>query len=181
MTQQVDAHEKIESSGTQPVAAPTTPQTPPPQAVMPEWATTATPPVPPRYPPTAPPRRGPSAGRWALGLGLVIAGGLSWFIVGFGLVFAGSNVALGVAVGALPALTCLAAGWLLRSWTGAVVTEVVYLAVSALMWVLAIVGAGDTQAWTVAFPLYAALPAVVLGAIGTAIGTALAGHRGERR
>ena len=52
-----------------------------------------------------------------------------------------------------------------------------YLAVSALMWVLFIVGVDDTQAWAVAFPLYAALPAVVLGAVGTAIGMALAGRR----
>jgi hypothetical protein len=58
------------------------------------------------------------------------------------------------------------------------VTEAVYLAVSALMWMWAIVGAGDVQAWTVGFPLYAALPAVVLGAIGSAIGMAIAGRRG---
>jgi hypothetical protein len=178
MTSQVDANEKIETGSTQPGAAPEAPQTPSPQAVMPAWVPTATPPAPPRYPPAAPPRRGPSAGRWALGVGLVIVGGLAWFIVGWGLVFAGSNVALGIAVGVLPALTCLAAGWLLRSWMGALVTEVVYLAVSALMWVLAIVGPGDIQAWTVAFPLYAALPAVVLGAIGTTIGMAIARRRG---
>ncbi len=138
-------------------------------------APTATPPAPPSYPAAA--QRRPSGGRWALGIGLVIFGGLSWFIVGWGLVFAGSNVVMAIAVGTIPALTCLAAAWLLRSWTGAVAVEVVYLAISALMWMWAIVGVGDIQAWAVAFPLYAALPAVVLGAIGTAIGMAVAGRR----
>ena len=182
MTPQVYSNENetietIETGGTQPVAGPATPQAPAPQAVTPAPVPTATPPAPPSYPPPAPRRQGPSGWRWALGIGLVVIGALSWFIVGWGLVFAGSNAAVAMAVGAIPALTCLAAGWLLQSWTGAVVTEVVYLAVSALMWMLFIVGVGDTQAWAVAFPLYAALPAVVLGAVGTAIGMALAGRR----
>ncbi len=189
-----ETSESIQTGDTQPVVAQEVPPVEPtgaasdagtspappaaPQAVTPEWVPAAAPPIPPRYPPAAPPRRGPSAWRWALAIGLVIVGGLSWFIVGFGLIFAGSNVALGIAVGAIPALTCLAAGWLLASWARAVVPVIVYLAISAVMWVLAIVGVGDTQAWTVAFPLYAVLPAVVLGAIGTAIGMAFARRRG---
>jgi hypothetical protein len=73
-------------------------------------APTAAPPAPPSRPLEAQQRLGPSRWRWALGIGLVIVGGLSWFILGFGLVFAGSNVAMAMAVGAIPALTCLAAG-----------------------------------------------------------------------
>lgn len=177
MTPQVHVNETIETGDGKPVETPTPPAAvPAAQAVAPAEIQTATPPTPPCYPPAAQ-QRGPSGWRWALAIGLVIIGGLSWFIVGWGIVFAWSNVALGIAVGALPALTCLAAGWLLRTWWGLVATVVVYLAVSARLWVLAIVGVGDTQAWAVGFPLYAALPAVVLGVIGTAIGMAIAGRR----
>lgn len=176
MTPQVHVNETIQTGDGKPVETPAPPAAVP-QAVTPEWVQTATPPTPPRYPPVAPPRRGPSAGRWALAIGLVLVGGLSWFIFGWGIAFAGSNVALGIAIGAIPALTCLAAGWLLASWARAVVPVIVYLAVSAVMWMLAIVGVGDVQAWAVGFPLSVVLPAVVLGAIGTAIGMAIAGRR----
>ena len=85
---------------------------------------------------------------------------------------------MSILVGALPALACLAAGWLLRSWPGMLVTVAAYLAVSAVMWILmAIVNAGDAQAWLVSFPLFAALPAVVMGVIGVAIGKGLVGGR----
>ncbi|MGE5333777.1 MAG: hypothetical protein ACM3N4_03680, partial [Nitrososphaerota archaeon] len=84
------------------------------------------------------------------------------------------NIFFGILVGAVPALACLAAGWLLRSWWGLAATVIVYLAASALLWFFAIVGVGDVQAWLVAFPLYAVLPAVVMSAIGTAIGIARA-------
>ena len=122
-------------------------------------------------------RRGmPPAGRWALGLGLVVIGGLSWFIVGWGLVFAVNQgltltgILASVLVAVVPAVTCLVAGWLMRSWWGMVAAIVVYAAVSALLWMLAIVGAGDTQAWLVVFPLYVVLPGVVMAAIGAIIG-----------
>lgn len=135
---------------------------------------TTPPPAPPRGPTAERLRQTPSAGRWAWAIALAILGGLSWFVFGWGLVAAGSNIFFGILVGAVPALTCLAAGWLLRSWWGLAATVIVYLAVSALLWVFAIVGAGDVQAWLVAFPLYAVLPAVVMSAIGTAIGMARA-------
>lgn len=112
--------------------------------------------------------RGPTGGQWFLALGLTLLGGLSWFIFGWGLVGGLSLIAVLAAV--LPAVTCLVAGWLLRSWWGAAAAAGVYVVVSALLWFLAIVGMGDVQAWTVGFPLYVVLPAVVMAAIGTAIG-----------
>lgn len=135
------------------------------------------PPAPPVRPPAAR-RRGPSGGRWAVSIALAILGGLSWFIFGWGFVASGSNTAMSILVGALPALACLAAGWLLQSWPGMLVTVAAYLAVSAVMWILmAIVNAGDAQAWLVSFPLFAALPAVVMGVTGVAIGKGLVGGR----
>jgi hypothetical protein len=112
--------------------------------------------------------RAPTRGQWLLSLGLSVVGGLAWFIAGFG-VAAGGLVA--VLFGILPALTCLVAGWLLRSWWGLVATAVVYIAVSAVMWVLAVGGGPDGMAFlTVTFALYVVLPGVALSAIGTAIG-----------
>lgn len=65
----------------------------------------------------------------------------------------------------MPALTCLAAGWLLRSWVGLVVVSVVYVVAGAVMWVLS--GGGDLNG---NYVLAIVLPGVALAAIGTAIG-----------
>lgn len=154
-----------------------------PQAVIPERIPSASPPTPPRYPPVAPPRRGPSAGRWTWSIGLVVIGGLAWWIYGFVLGAVGFSLSGGrdvfsilvaTLVAAVPALTCLVAGWLLRSWPGMIVAALVYVAASALMWMLAAVG----DLVTAEFALYVVLPAVVLSAIGTIIGRATAGRRG---
>ena len=109
--------------------------------------------------------------RWALAIGLTVLGGLSWFPIGFGVAASGSNILLQMLVGAIPALTCLAAGWLLRSWVGLVVAAVVYIAVSAVAWVLFVGGGPSGMAfWTTEFAVAAVLPGVVMSAVGAAIG-----------
>ena len=171
-----------------PVAEPTgaasdTGTSPATQSVTREWVPSASPPTPPRYPPAASPRRGPSAGRWAWSIGLVVIGGLAWWIYGFVLGAVGFSLSGGrdmfsilvsTLVAAVPALTCLVAGWLLRSWSGMIVAALVYVAASALMWMLAAVG----DLVTAEFALYVVLPAVVLSPIGTFIGIAAAGRSG---
>ena len=143
-------------------------------------APTSAPPTPPNYPSAA--YRRPSRGRWAWSIGLVVLGGLAWWIYGFVLSSVGFSLGGGrdvfsilvsTLVAAVPALTCLVAGWLLRSWTGMIVAALVYMAASALMWMLAAVG----DLATAEFALYIVMPAVVLGAIGAAIGMAIAGRR----
>jgi hypothetical protein len=108
---------------------------------------------------------------------------LAWWIYGFVLGAVGFSLSGGrdvfsilvsTLVAAVPALTCLVAGWLLRSWSGMIVAALVYVAASALMWMLAAVG----DLVTAEFALYVVLPAVVLSAIGTFIGIAIAGRRG---
>lgn len=117
----------------------------------------------------------PTLGRWLLALGLTVVGGLSWFIFGWGLV--GGPSLLAVLASILPALTCLAAGWLLRSWWGAIAAAGVYVVVSAVMWVF--IGAGGWM--SVEFLLYAVLPAVVLASIGTAIAMYSDARAGQHR
>lgn len=99
------------------------------------------------------------AWRWALGIGLPILGALSLVIWGFAI------AAWGPLAGIVPALTCLVAGWLLRSWLGLIVTSVVYVGAGAVMWILA--GGGGLN---VEYVLAIVLPGVALAAIGTAIG-----------
>lgn len=150
-----------------------TPQEPP------QVSRPAVPPAPPGGPYTAR-RRGPSGGSWAWGIALVVFGGLAWWLYGFAVAAVGFDInggkdfatmALATLVAAVPALPCLLAGWLLRSWLGMVAAAVVYIAVSAVMWVLAIGGGPSGMTfWTVGFALAVVLPAVVLAAIGTAIG-----------
>lgn len=133
-----------------------------------------TPPAPPGTPPVAQ-RWRPSGGRWAWSIALVVLGGLAWWIYGFILGTVGFSIGGGrdvfsilisTLVAAVPALTCLVAGWLLRSWSGMIVAAVVYVAASAAMWVLAAVG----DLVTAEFALYVVMPAIVMGAIGAAIG-----------
>lgn len=133
------------------------------------------PPRPPAMAPTPPGgatrvrrQRMSSGGRWALALVLTVLGGLSWVIVGLGL--AGSimsgNTLMVIVFAGLPALTCLAAAWLLRSWWGLGAAAVVYVAVTAVMWPLV----GAATILSSEFALYVVVPAVVLSVIGTAIG-----------
>jgi hypothetical protein len=119
----------------------------------------------------------PTVGRWALSLGLVVLGGLSWFIFGFGLVGGPSVVAALAAV--VPALSCLVAGWLLRSWW-VVVPTLVYMGVSAVMWALADIGNPAETAFWISFAFYVLLPGLVMALIGTAIGMFTAGGQGQR-
>ncbi len=99
------------------------------------------------------------AWRWAIGIGLPIVGALSLVIWGFAI------ASWGPVAGIVPALTCLVAGWLLRSWVGFIVTSVVYVAAGAVMWTLA--GGGGLNG---EYVLAIALPGVALAVLGTAIG-----------
>lgn len=144
----------------------------------------AAPPTPPRPPLPAQPRRGPSGWRWALGIGLAILGGLSWFPLGFAVAYvvntgAGDLSTLGaLLVAALPAVTCLVAGWLLRSWWGLAAAAVVFVAVSALSWVLFVGGGPAGMAFlTIEFVLFVVVPAIVMSTIGTVLGIYTTGRR----
>jgi hypothetical protein len=128
----------------------------------------ATPPVPPRHLLTAHRRQLPPAGRWALGIGLVVLGALSWLVLGF-IVASAPNVFYALLVAALPAVTCLAAAWLVRSWWGLVAAAGVYVAAAALIWLFAV-----STSLSAEFVGYIVLPALVMSAIGTAIGMLIA-------
>ena len=98
------------------------------------------------------------AWRWALGIGIPLIGALSWVIWGFAV------AAWGPLVGIIPALTCLVAAWLLRSWVGLIVAAVVYVGAGAIMWVLAVSGGLNLEyVWAIV------LPGIAMAAIGTAI------------
>lgn len=141
------------------------------QEGMPAGISSAAPPTPPSRPLVARRRQKPSGGRWALGIGLVVLGALSWVVLGFALAYAGSTLLLAMLIAAVPAVTCLVAGWLLRSWQGLVAALVVYLALGAIGWILFGIGSSFL---TVEFVLDMVLPAAVMSAIGTAIGMARA-------
>lgn len=80
--------------------------------------------------------------------------------------------AWGPLAGIVPALTCLAAAWLLRSWVGLVVTSVVYVVIGGIMWVLAVSDSLNLNyVWAIV------LPGVVLAALGTALGMYLSRSR----
>lgn len=74
------------------------------------------------------------------------------------------------------AATCLLAGWLLHSWWGFVAAPLVYVGI--VVFSSQMFGAGG--GWTGGLALYVVLPAVVMSAIGTAIGMYTAGHGGQR-
>lgn len=114
-----------------------------------------------------------SVSRWIAALAPVVGAGYpaasARFLPGgqFGVEFTVSMILYAVVLSA----TCLLAGWLLRSWWGLVVTPVVYVAVAAFASMLPWFGGGtDFSGWIGGFVLYIVLPAVVMSAIGTAIG-----------
>ena len=79
------------------------------------------------------------------------------------------------------AATCLLAGWLLRSWWGFVLVPVVYAGVTFLTSIgFSGLGGIDWAFWTRGFALYIVLPAVVMSAIGTAIGMYRARRGGQQ-
>jgi uncharacterized BrkB/YihY/UPF0761 family membrane protein len=116
----------------------------------------------------------PTWGNWLLALGLALVGGFLAIVVML-LIATFSMGALAILAAIVVASTCLAAGWLLRSWWGLTATAVVYVAVAAVMWYL--VGGGSI--FSVEFALYFVLPAVVMSAIGTVVGMYQAGQRGK--
>ncbi len=100
---------------------------------------------------------------------MTVLGALSWFFFIWGV--ASGNTLIAILSAAVPAVTCLVAGWLLRSWWGLVAAALVYTVVSAPLWTL--FGGGGPAGMsflTFAFALCIVLPAVVMAAIGTAIG-----------
>lgn len=105
--------------------------------------------------------------RWIVALGPVLAAGQLAALVGYVssayVVFTIPPIFYAI----VPATTCLLAGWLLRSWWGLVVAPVLYVGAVALMLVLFIGIAGQLP---IEFAWYVVLPAVVMSAIGTAIG-----------
>ena len=78
---------------------------------------------------------------------------------------------LGILFAILFAMTCLLAGWLLRSWWGCVVVSIVYVGGAALAILLFYPFSLSN------LMLYIVLPAVVMSVIGTVIGM----HRARRR
>lgn len=150
-----------------PGAATARQEAPPLSTPLPTSPTTlpAVAPTPPEGTLAATQQRIPPVERWRLGLGLGLAvlGGLCWFIFGWG--YVNGNTLVGI-LAILPTLMCLVAGWLLRSWWGLVAAPLVYVAISAFLWAALSIGNPATGE----FALYVVLPAVVMAAIGTAIG-----------
>lgn len=114
-----------------------------------------------------------NASLWIVAIGLMIATG---YLAGItGVAYTGGSTAFRVIFGILNALalasTCLLSGWLLRSWQGLVVIPLVYAGVAALIvYRFGHGGVGLMPVLTAGFALYVVLPAVVMSAIGTAIG-----------
>lgn len=117
-------------------------------------------------------------GRWIAALAPVVAAGLLSFQLGNMPGMLGMRIPAGTAGwSALPgvlyatvlAATCLLAGWLLRSWWALVVAPLAY-AVAAAVVSQIFAAAEPSNVWTLGFALYILAPAVVMAAIGTAIG-----------
>jgi hypothetical protein len=82
------------------------------------------------------------------------------------------------------AATCLLAGWQLRSWVGFVVAPLMFAVVAGLRGQLfggpgPTGGPAITQEWLIGVVLYILLPAIVMSAIGTAIGMYRARRAGK--
>ncbi len=79
--------------------------------------------------------------------------------------------------------TCLLAGWLLRSWWGALAATIAYAGPPFVMFVWSGgYGVGKLAGWLVIrFTLYILLPAVVMSVIGTVLSMRSASRGGERQ
>lgn len=75
----------------------------------------------------------------------------------------------GVAFAIALSLTCLLAGWLLRSWLGFLVTVIAYAGATALI-LSGTSGGGTIIFVSLGFALYILLPGVVMSALGTFLG-----------
>lgn len=107
---------------------------------------------------------------WIPAIALVIATGYAAGMTG--VAYTGRPyILVGVLNAFVLAATCLMAGWLLRSWWGLVAATVVYAGVAALMaYRFGNGGVGLIPVLTAGFVFYIILPAVVMSAIGAAIG-----------
>ena len=111
------------------------------------------------------------ASRWITAFAPVVAAGALASSLAYlpGMQLGVWYVVSGILAAILLAVTCLLGGWLLRSWWGLVVVPVVYAGIPALVSQL-MGGTISGDVWPVGFALYIVLPAVVMSAIGTAIG-----------
>ncbi|HEX8981292.1 MAG TPA: hypothetical protein VF792_00860 [Ktedonobacterales bacterium] len=118
-------------------------------------------------PPITPPRSrlAAHAGRWAAAIGLVIVGA---YLAGVFVPFGSGLDTLVIPFAIVFATTCLVAGWLLRSWWGLITVLVVYVPVAALM--RSMFAGSAPGVFTVSFALSIVATAVVMSAIGMAIG-----------
>ncbi len=115
-----------------------------------------------------------SVSRWISGLSLVIAGE---YLIQFQGQLPGLILHEGPVLDYLPAfpfavmiaVTCLLAGWLLRSWWGCVVVSIVYIGGAALG-LLPYIGFSFLSTLVVGSVLFIVLPAVAMSIIGTVIG-----------
>ena len=116
--------------------------------------------------------------RWIVALAAVIAGGFLTQYLGNMPGLIAMQAVPGDVVGLFPgilsaivlAATCLLAGWVLRSWWAVLVAPIVYAGVAVLE-TLALGGLGDWSLRMAAgYGLYIVLPALVMSAIGAAIG-----------
>lgn len=113
-----------------------------------------------------------SPSQWALALSLPSAGG---FFAGL-YYFSASTSLFDATVVLLASVTCLLAGFVLRSWLKLLVAPVAYLALTtfvSLYWVGADFGLD--------FALFVALPAVLMSALGTALGMYASRRKEPRR
>lgn len=121
-----------------------------------------------------------TATRWFAGLGSVLAAALLSPGLGNLPGSLGMNSETGSFTDLLPGMlyaialasTCLLAGWVIRSWWGALASVVVYSAIA--IGVASVTGPGGSSLPLTGYALYILLPAVVMSALGMGIGMARA-------
>lgn len=116
-------------------------------------------------------------GRWVAAIAPLIAAG--WLAPNVAYIQGDAvSILTGSIYAVVLAAPCLLAGWLLRSWWGFALAPVVYAGVAAI-WLQMQSGAGlaGLSGLPSGFFIYILLPAVVMSAIGTAIGM----YRARRR
>ena len=123
-----------------------------------------------------------SVSRWISALSLAIAGGFLTQPLGNmpgPIMHAGTvlDYIPGILFAIVFAMTCLLAGWLLRSWWGCVVVSIVYVGGAALP--ILLFTPFSLSNLIVGFVLYIVLPAVVMSVIGTVIGMQSARRRAQ--